>query len=145
MRITILTLLFLSALTATAQELVDAPAPVRTQPLTRTDRAIWSGIAVTHVVDYRFTETCISKPYTQCHEGVLPGFIWKHPAAFIATEASFSVGQIVISQELRKHHHKTLARAWDLTNLGAFTGMDFYVHKLCEPSKQTPNPLHRLR
>jgi hypothetical protein len=145
MRITLLTLLFLSALTASAQELIDAPAPQPTvKSLTRTDRALWAGVAVTHVLDYKLTETCITKPYSQCHEGVLPGFIWKHPAAFIATEASFSVGQVFISKELRKHKHTKLARSWGIANLVAFSGVDGYVYSLCKETTPSTS-LHRLR
>ena len=116
-------------------EIPDAPKP-NLKP-TRTDHIIWMANAGANLTDFVLTEKCIKLPYQQCHEGVLPGFIWKHPAAFLGFEATRSYGQIAIGQELRKHHHRKYARAWDVTNLVTSVGIDLYVNDLIQGKPKT--------
>jgi hypothetical protein len=103
-------------------QLPDAPRP---QPATAYDYSIWASVGAVHTAEFGLTEGCIHS--TVCHEGVLPGFIWRHPAAITGTLAGFSVGQIEISRGLRHYRHRRLARAFDAANLVAFTGIDVYM------------------
>jgi hypothetical protein len=122
--------------------LPDAPKP-NLKP-TRTDHIIWMANAGANLTDFILTEKCIKLPYQQCHEGVLPGFIWKHPAAFLGFEAARSYGQIAIGQELRKHHHSKYARAWDVTNLVTSVEIDLYVNDLIQGKPATKANLRRI-
>ena len=122
----LLLLLFLCTPIA-AQTLPEAPNP---QLENKYDCLVWGGVAGAHAADYFLTEQCVTKYSARCREGVLPGFVWRHKPVLALTEGFFSATQIVISHDLRKHGHKTLARIWDAANLIAFTGVDFYVYRL---------------
>lgn len=102
-----------------------APHP---RTVTSYDYSIWASIGAAHAAEFELTEECIHSAI--CHEGVLPAFIWKHPAALAGTLAGFSVGQIEISRSLRRYHHRRLARAFDVANLVTFTGIDIYMGTL---------------
>jgi len=113
------------------------PAAPLVQPLaTNYDRFMWGAILLTHAVDFRLTQECMSRPYSQCHEGVLPPLIQHHESLFAATELSFSAAQVGISQFMRQHKHRRMARVWDATNLVAFTGLDAYVFDIAKGTNQ---------
>lgn len=95
----------------------------------RTDIVIWSAIGVAHAANYILDQQCFRLPQ-RCHEVILPGFVWKNSGVLALAHGFFSGAQIAISVEMRKHHHKKLARAWDVANLVAFTSVDTYVYSV---------------
>lgn len=116
-----------------AQEIPDAPQPQAQRnsvTMTKYDFGVQSAIGAAHLTDFFLTEQCITKSYQQCHEAVLPSTIWKNKPLFLLTEATFSLIQIEVSKDLRRHGHQKYARAWELVNLGAFAGMDAYLVRL---------------